>query len=204
MPTLDAELTRLASTIVDQAPEPPQFGDLHPVGLPARDRRRTLVLSALLIAAVLVATVVLIRSRSDTTSRRITTPAGSASTAPTSPTDPAPKAIPSGSGTLAELCASIPSDATKNVIDGSTHVGVTVSARSFCEQQAALSPDPAGDLGAVYYYVNGSVHAEYHNLIRTFDKAEGGNTEKVVMDPAPVDPAEAQQRIAEQRARRSY
>jgi hypothetical protein len=81
MPTLDAELRRLAEAMVDDVPPAPSFADLSPVrGDLARvrysgqGRRRRVIVLACVVAAVAASVVVALRLGHDGRSGRVSTP----------------------------------------------------------------------------------------------------------------------------------
>jgi hypothetical protein len=87
-----------------------------------------------------------------------------------------------------------PSTAEVPIYDHGTRVPTTISLRQYCTEQAALTPDPGGDLTATFQLSNGHLTADYYRKIETNDNGRVSITNG---EPVPFD--EAQTIIAEQR-----
>jgi hypothetical protein len=85
---------------------------------------------------------------------------------------------------------------TVNVPDRATGQIVRIPVRRFCAEAAAGQPDPAGNLVVEFIVVDGHLRGEYFRPV--FATHNGFTSETA---GPPVDPATAQQGIAQQRAR---
>jgi hypothetical protein len=163
-------------------------------------------------AVIAVAAVVMLLSASaaafvvsglsDQESGALAPPVG-ASHAPESPAETPAERI----AQLARECETAPLIAlspagtpTMKIMDLATREMAEVDVREACRQRAPLTPDPAGDLNAEFFFENGVWRARYYELTRENVVRDGSMGQVITASPTPIPDDEAQQRLAEQKS----